>query len=97
MALGSRGERIGACEHQRSDAQRVAGTGREHEGGHAGGLRLRVRAPLTQAGKLSGVSVGGKAWTHFDAATETIDFSAAQLTKPLLETGLPSVVATFAC
>ena len=31
--------------------------------GPTGGLRVRVRAPLAHAGKLSGVTVGGKAWS----------------------------------
>ena len=44
-----------------------------------GGLRVRVRAPMAYAGKLSAVTVGGKAWSSFDAAAETIDFSKAAL------------------
>ena len=62
----------------------------------AGGVRLRLRAPLAYAGRLSGVSVGGRSWGGFNAAAETIDFSAAQLTASLLASGLPTIVATFA-
>ena len=61
----------------------------------AGGLVLRIRAPPPHAGKLSGVTVGGKAWVDFNASTETVSFSAAQLTPSLLATGLPEIVATF--
>ena len=62
----------------------------------AGGLRLRIRTPLAHAGKLSAVTVGGKAWASFDAATETVDFSAARLTPELVRSGaLASIVATF--
>ena len=61
----------------------------------AGGLRVRVRAPVEHAGKLSSVTVGGKVWRQFDAAAETIDFSAAALTPALVSTGLPAIVATF--
>ena len=60
-----------------------------------GGIRLRLRAPLEHAGKLSSVTMGGKPWAGFDAATETIDISASELTSSLIETGLPSIVATF--
>jgi hypothetical protein len=62
----------------------------------AGGLVLRIRAPTEHAGKLSGVTVGGKAWRGFNASTETVSFSAAELTASLIATGLPSIVATFA-
>ena len=64
--------------------------------GPAGGLVLRIRAPTEHAGKLSGVTVGGKAWRGFNASTETVSFSAAELTASLIATGLPSIVATFA-
>jgi hypothetical protein len=60
-----------------------------------GGIRLRLRAPLEHAGKLSSVTMGGKPWAGFDAATETIDISASELTSSLIETGLPAIVATF--
>ena len=53
-------------------------------------------APLAHAGKLSEVTVGGRPWKHFDAAEETVDFEAAELTPALIATGLPSIVATFA-
>ena len=62
----------------------------------AGGLMLRIRAPLEHAGKLSGVTVGGKAWSGFNASTETVSFSAAELTPELVGAGLPAIVATFA-
>ena len=62
----------------------------------AGGLVVRIRAPLKHAGKLSGVTVGGKAWSGFDAATESIVFTAADLTAELVSSGLPAIVATFA-
>ena len=61
----------------------------------AGGVRVRVRAPLAHAGRLSSVAVGGAAWRSFDAAAETIDFAAADLTPALLASGLPDIVATF--
>jgi hypothetical protein len=57
---------------------------------------LRIRTPLEHAGKLSGVTVGGKAWSSFNASTETMSFSAAQLTPSLIATELPTIVATFA-
>ena len=60
------------------------------------GLVVRLRVPLAHAGKLSGVSVGGAAWHGFDAATETVRFTAAELTAERVRTGLPSMVATFA-
>lgn len=61
----------------------------------AGGVRLRIRAPITHAGKLSGVTVGGKAWAHFNAAEETVDIAASQITASLISEGLPHIVATF--
>ena len=61
-----------------------------------GGLRLRIRAPLEHAGKLSMVSVGGKAWAGFDAAAETVDFTAKELGSGLAASGdLQSIVAHF--
>ena len=62
----------------------------------AGGVRVRLRAPLAHAGRLSRVTVGGAAWAGFSAAEESIDFAAAQLTAGLLGDGLPRIVATFA-
>ena len=62
----------------------------------AGGVRVRLRAPLAHAGRLSRVTVGGAAWAGFSAAEESIDFTAAQLTAGLLRDGLPQIVATFA-
>ena len=61
-----------------------------------GGVRVRVRAPLQHAGRLSAVTVGGQAWSAFDAAEETIDFAPAALTPALIQKGLPNIVATFA-
>jgi len=61
----------------------------------AGGIRLRVRAPLEYAGKLSQVTIGGKAWGAFSASEETIDIAASALTASLIADGLPHVVATF--
>ena len=62
----------------------------------AGGVVLRIRTPLEHAGKLSGVTVGGKAWSSFNASTETVSFSAAQLTPSLIAAGLQTIVVTFA-
>jgi hypothetical protein len=61
----------------------------------AGGLRLRIRAPLAHAGKLSAVTVGGKPWTNFDASTETVDFKVSDLTSEMLSVGLPMIVVEF--
>ena len=72
----------------------VAGSDQEHA--PAGGVRLRIRAPPEVAGKLSSVSVGGRAWDHFNAAEETIDFPAATLSAAFIETSLQLIVATFA-
>ena len=62
----------------------------------SGGIRLRLRTPTQYAGKLSGVTVGGKQWSAFNAAEETIDFAAQTLTAALIHDGLPHIVATFA-
>lgn len=62
----------------------------------AGGIRLRIRAPLEHAGKLSEVTVGGAAWSAFNASEETIDIAASKLTAGLIKDGLPTIVATFA-
>ena len=61
----------------------------------AGGIRLRVRAPLEHAGKLSKVTIGGQAWAAFNAAEETVDIAADKLTVDLIAKGLPSIVVTF--
>jgi hypothetical protein len=61
----------------------------------AGGIRLRIRAPLAHAGKLSKVTVGGQVWGGFDAAEETIVIPAGKLTADLLQRGLPQIVASF--
>jgi hypothetical protein len=61
----------------------------------AGGIKLRIRAPLAHAGKLSKVTVGGQAWSGFDAAEETIQIPASKLTAALIKSGLPEIVATF--
>ena len=61
----------------------------------AGGLVLRVRAPMAYAGKLSGVTVGGKVWTSFNASSETIQFTSAQLASRSVMSGISSIVATF--
>ena len=58
-----------------------------------GGLRVRLRAPLSHAGKIRSVLVGGEAWTAFNAQAETVDFSADQLKT---RASLPlAIVATF--
>ena len=61
----------------------------------AGGIRLRIRAPSEHAGKLSTVTVGGEAWSAFNAAEETVDFSEGALTAALIKDGLHHIVATF--
>lgn len=58
------------------------------------GSSLRIRAHAG-AGKLSGATVGGNAWSSFDPAEETVDLSASQLTPSLIAAGLPSIVATY--
>ena len=63
--------------------------------GPAGGLRIRIRAPLF-TGKLSTVTLGGKPWVGVNTADETIVVSAAELTASLITHGLTSIVATFA-
>jgi len=62
----------------------------------AGGLRLRLRAPTGQTGKLSEVSIGGKVWpmSGFSAADEMITITAEQLTAASLP-DLQRIVATF--
>jgi len=62
----------------------------------AGGVRVRVRAPRAYAGRLSGVTVGGEAWSAFSAAEETVDIPVSKLTAGLLGSGgLSQIVATF--
>jgi hypothetical protein len=63
--------------------------------GPAGGLVLRVRAPVAYAGKLSAVTVGGKAWAHFNASSETISFTLAELGTSSVSSGLSAIVASF--
>lgn len=63
--------------------------------GPPGGLVLRIRAPVEHAGELSRVTVGGKEWRGFDAATETVTFKASELTAGLIKDGLPEIMATF--
>ncbi len=60
-----------------------------------GGIRLRIRAPLAYAGRLSGVTVGSTVWSSFNASTETINFSADELLDPTVQVGLVDIVATF--
>jgi hypothetical protein len=69
-------------------------------GAPAGGLRIRIRAPLEHVGKLRSVSVGGAAWTAFSAAEETIsvafgggDGGDGRLAD--LRAGLQAIVAVF--
>ena len=61
----------------------------------AGGLIVRVRAPVEYAGKMSSVTVGGKSWSSFNASTETISFGASDLTAALISSGLPVMVVSF--
>ena len=61
-----------------------------------GGIRLRMRAPVEHAGKLSGVTVGGETWAGFDAGEETVDVTATELGQGTVRAGLRSIVATFA-
>ena len=60
----------------------------------AGGIRLRLRAPLAYAGRLSAVTVGTQQWSDFSAAEETIDIAASQLSASVIQ-GLTRIVATF--
>ena len=41
------------------------------------------------------MTVGGAAWSAFDAAEETVDFSAAALTADVIQDGLPRIIATY--
>jgi len=63
--------------------------------GPSGGVLIRLRAPAPYAGRMIAVTVGGKAWDAFDAATETVHFAPETLTPAQLQTGLPAIVATF--
>ena len=60
-----------------------------------GGIRLRVRAPLAHAGRLSQVTIGGAPWSDFDAAEETVNIGAKDITTKLISDGLPRIVVTF--
>ena len=60
-----------------------------------GGIRLRLRAPLLYAGKLSQVMVGGKLWTAFNATEETIDIAKDKLIQAEVATRLQSIIAIF--
>ena len=60
----------------------------------AGGVRLRIRAPLAHAGKLSKVTVGGQPWTKFSPAEETIDIAASMITPALIRS-MGDIVAVF--
>ena len=49
-----------------------------------GGIRLRIRAPLAHAGKMSRVTVGGQPWTDYDVAEETVnEYNFGTLHSPL--------------
>ena len=63
--------------------------------GPEGGVRVRIRAPSQHAGRLSRVEVGGRAWTHFSAAEESVDIPRELLTADLIKNGLHNIVATF--
>ena len=60
-----------------------------------GGVRLRLRVPLAFASRLSAVSVGGRAWSAFDAAEETVDVAASSLTPDMIANGLTRVVGIY--
>lgn len=61
----------------------------------AGGVPLRLRVPAEFEGKMSEVTVGGRAWTAFDTKAETVDLAAASLTPAVLA-GIQTIVASFA-
>ena len=61
--------------------------------GPAGGVYLRLRAPL-HCGEMVAVSVGAAAWTAFDPTAEAILFDAAAITPNLLKR-VESIEATF--
>jgi len=61
-----------------------------------GGIKVRVRAPVQHAGKMTGVTVGGAKWAAFNAAEETIEIAAGKIDAKLIATGLPAIVVTFA-
>ena len=60
----------------------------------SGGIRLRIRAPLQWAGKLSHVTIGGEVWSAFNAAEETIDIAREQITAKMV-VGLGKIVIGF--
>eukprot|EP00039_Didymoeca_costata_P000747 m.47124 g.47124 ORF g.47124 m.47124 type:complete len:928 (+) comp10450_c0_seq1:1419-4202(+) len=60
-----------------------------------GGMRVRVRAPLLYAGRMSNVTVSDLPWNNFNAAEETIDFTSSDIPKTF-RSGLVSIVAKFA-
>jgi len=62
--------------------------------GPAGGVRVRLRAPVAHAGSLSAVTVGGKPWSAIDAKEETIIFKPEELTIARLEE-MQTIIATF--
>lgn len=62
--------------------------------GPVGGVMLRLRAPVANAGKLAKVTVGGKPWTGFDAHKETVTFAPGILTRSVLE-GMQEIVAEW--
>ena len=65
------------------------------EAGPAGGVRLRLRAPLERAGGLTSVTVGGKPWSAFDATAEEVVFAQASLSSELL-VAMQHIVAEWA-
>ena len=65
------------------------------EAGPAGGVRLRLRAPLERAGSLTSVTVGGKPWSAFDATAEEVVFAQASLSSELLA-AMQTIVAEWA-
>ena len=63
--------------------------------GPAGGVKLRLRAPIEMAGRLKTVTVGGKLWVSgIDAKAETVAFTRHDLT-PVRLVEMQSIIATF--
>eukprot|EP00966_Prymnesium_polylepis_P217792 5040377-Prymnesium_polylepis.1 len=60
-----------------------------------GGLRLRLRVSPSRAGPLRSVLLGGQSWSSFDAAAQTVDFTARDLADGSLRQAMASIVATF--
>ena len=58
-----------------------------------GGVVIRFRVPNSK--KIKKVTVGGLAWSHFDALQETITVTAEQLSAKGMLESLQNVVATF--